>query len=118
MNTRDKFHAWLATQGYRDDIKPMALHSTYTSSHIQALWECWQAAQPQWHAIPEAPVMDERDCGWPNSRPVLTYGYGEIGIAYLEQIDEDTPPQWRDNGSEGWALNNITHWMDLPGAPS
>jgi hypothetical protein len=42
MSARNKFHTWLATQGYRDDIKPMG--STYPSSHVQALWECWLAA--------------------------------------------------------------------------
>lgn len=118
MNTRDKFHAWLITQGYRDDIKPPALHSTYTSSHIQALWECWLAAQPQWHATPEAPVMDQHEFGWPNSRVVLVADGCNYSLAYLEQIDEESLPHWKDNGSEGWTLSRITHWMDLPGAPS
>ena len=43
MNTRDKFHAWLVTQGYRPDIKPLP-SGNYASSHAQTLWECWQAA--------------------------------------------------------------------------
>jgi hypothetical protein len=117
MNTRDKFHAWLITQGYRDDIQALP-SGTYASERVDALWGCWQAAQPQWHATPEVPVMDERDCGWPNSRVVLVLSCGDRYLAYLEQVDDDEPPRWRDAGSEGWTLKGITHWMDLPGAPS
>jgi len=43
MNTRDKFHAWLVTLGYRDDIKPLPSGS-YNSENVDALWGCWQAA--------------------------------------------------------------------------
>jgi hypothetical protein len=43
MNTRDKFHAWLATQGYRDDMQPLA-GGAYPSERVQALWDGWQAA--------------------------------------------------------------------------
>lgn len=43
MTSRDKFHAWLITQGYRPDIKPMP-SGTYPGSHAQQLWECWLAA--------------------------------------------------------------------------
>jgi hypothetical protein len=44
MNTRDKFHAWLATQGYRGGLEPVTPEGTYPSSHIHHLWECWLAA--------------------------------------------------------------------------
>jgi hypothetical protein len=118
MNTRDKFHAWLATQGYRDDIKPLALGSTYASSHVQALWDCWLAAQPHWHPISQPPVMDRSNYGWPNSRVVLVFNGRDFSLAYLEQPDEDTLPLWRDNGSEGWELKGLTHWANLQRAPS
>jgi hypothetical protein len=45
MNTRDKFHAWLATQGYRDDMQPLA-GGAYPSERVQALWDGWQ--QQHW----------------------------------------------------------------------
>lgn len=117
MNSRDQFHAWLATQGYRANMQPLA-GGTYPSSNVQALWECWQAAQPQWHAAPEVPVMDQCEFGWPNSRVVLVFNGRDFSLAYLEQIDDESLPRWKDNGSEGWTLSRITHWMDLPGAPS
>jgi len=114
---RNTFHAWLVTQGYRSNIKPMP-SGNYNSSHVQTLWECWQAAQPGWHTIPDVPVMDQCDFGWPNSRVVLVSDGCDYSLAYLEQIDKDSLPRWKDNGSEGWILSSTTHWMDLPGAPS
>jgi len=74
MNTRDKFHAWLATQGYRDDIKPLPSGSYY-SERVDSLWRCWQAAHNLFEQ--EAPLtlsQIRHNLAWTQERMAMELG--------------------------------------------
>lgn len=38
----------------------------------------------------------------------------QIWIAYLYQWDEEYPAQWKIKGRDGYDLDNVTHWQELP----
>lgn len=40
---RERFHAWLGSEGFRNPPQMKAGH--YMSSHVDLLWQCWQEAQ-------------------------------------------------------------------------
>lgn len=72
-----------------------------------------------WRHVSNPPVMDQNDCGWPTSKPVL--GFDRVGnmlVVTREQIDPDFPAVWYTSDSERWTVTGeILYWMPLPPPP-
>ena len=113
--TRDAFEAWaryLDISTEKDGWQGLR----YTHSHVQAMWEGWQAAtlaakrQPQWLPIQTAP---KNAC-------ILLWIDIVIGHPLVMQgcwFNDDHADEkgWID--LEGELILYATHWMPLPASP-
>ena len=49
---------------------------------------------------------------------VLVMSYGRATVANLRQYHDDAfPALWIETGSDGYAMEHVTHWQPLPAMP-
>lgn len=77
----------------------------------------------KWHPAIEFPPVEEHSMGIKRSRNVLIFDGKDILIGHAQQMDsysEDTEPEpveWVLIGRDGYRIEGITHWTNLPMPP-
>lgn len=73
---------------------------------------CWISVEDK------LPQVDEVYHEWYRSCDVLVYREcGTICVAYAFAEEDAKDVGWRSFDSEGWYLDDVSHWMPLPEPP-
>ena len=72
-----------------------------------------------WFRYPEfKPEPEEDYSAFTHSKRVMVFDGKKIQIGYLQKWDENEYEEnWKQDGPDGYFIEGVTHWADLPEFP-